>query len=565
MKRLLALAVLWPALVLAGGLGPIWAAGPAGMQVMSMAGRVLDQAGRELPEYSLLDPGRKYQLLPGASLELVSQDGSRSYLARGPGILLLAGDGRVLFNGKPLAANARSAARVAANAGGGRSGELGAAHMRSRDGVGVVVRTRSGRGRLIKLYTGYHALVIGVGEYRAGWPMLARPVEDARQVAGLLRSMGWEVDLILNPDSAALRDSLFSLVTGQGRQKEKGILIWYSGHGHTLDEADGAKLGYLVPVDAPDPDRDEMGFMQKALSMRQVETVALRIKAKHVLMLFDSCFSGAIFAGTRAKPSPFIEEKVSRPVRQFITAGTELEKVPDRSVFKTVFLQALKEGDADRNHDGYVTGQELGAYLQEQVVNYSNRAQHPQFGKLNNPLLDKGDFVFTLARPQAPPVRAAQAPPAPAPPKMVVASLPKPAGPARDGLTRMLQSWQEAWNRFDQRALLGFYAEDASVETQTGRDGVVIVDKERLERILANKLPFLKDNSYTRRMVFAPKVRVRSGKATATVVSRIDVPGQNNSVEVVESLELARRGGRWLITSYRFQPRGVARKGGPAD
>ena len=32
--------------------------------------------------------------------------------------------------------------------------------------------------------------------------------------------------------------------------------------------------------------------------------------------------------------------------------------------------------------------------LQEKVINYSRKAQHPQFGKINNPKLDKGDFVF---------------------------------------------------------------------------------------------------------------------------------------------------------------------------
>lgn len=46
------------------------------------------------------------------------------------------------------------------------------------------------------------------------------------------------------------------MVTGPGRNKGHAIFIWFSGHGHTLEEADGTKLGYLVPVDAPDPDRD---------------------------------------------------------------------------------------------------------------------------------------------------------------------------------------------------------------------------------------------------------------------------------------------------------------------
>lgn len=69
-------------------------------------------------------------------------------------------------------------------------------------------------------------------------------------------------------------------------------------------------------------------------------------------MAFDSCFSGAIFQMVRAKPSAYIQEKVAEPVRQFITAGNEAEQVPDRSVFKDVFIQGIYDGYADRNNDG---------------------------------------------------------------------------------------------------------------------------------------------------------------------------------------------------------------------
>jgi len=94
-------------------------------------------------------------------------------------------------------------------------------------------------------------------------------------------------------------------------------------------------------------------------------------------------------------PPVDISEKSARPVRQFITAGRAEEEVSDRSVFKTVFLQGIK-GDADLNNDGFVTGSELGMHLQHKVVNYSRGAQHPQYGKINNPNLDRGDFIFSL-------------------------------------------------------------------------------------------------------------------------------------------------------------------------
>jgi hypothetical protein len=80
-------------------------------------------------------------------------------------------------------------------------------------------------------------------------------------------------------------------------------------------------------------------------------------------------------------------------VRQFITSGSENEAVPDNSMFKRCFLVGL-EGDADLTGDGYVTGSELGMYLSEKVVNYTNSRQHPQYGKINNPNLDRGDFIF---------------------------------------------------------------------------------------------------------------------------------------------------------------------------
>ena len=268
-------------------------------------------------------------------------------------------------------------------------------HSASR-GITVKAKTTSGTVKEIKLYSGYHALVVGCSDYRSGWPRLPNPLKDAQEVASMLKKLGWYVDILEDPDGEVLKRELNKLVTGPGKNREKGILVWFSGHGQTIEEADGTKLGYLVPVDAPDPDKDLLGFMERAVSMRQIETVSKQIRSKHVLMVFDSCFSGAIFQMVRSKPSAFIEEKVAYPVREFITAGTENEQVPDKSVFKDVFVQGIRDGFADLNLDNYITGEELGAYLQEKVINYSRKAQHPQFGKINNPKLDKGDFVLLV-------------------------------------------------------------------------------------------------------------------------------------------------------------------------
>lgn len=54
-----------------------------------------------------------------------------------------------------------------------------------------------------------------------------------------------------------------------------------------------------MPVDAPDPDKDKAGFINRAMSMRDIEEISLLIPARHVLMAFDSCFSGSIFISAK--------------------------------------------------------------------------------------------------------------------------------------------------------------------------------------------------------------------------------------------------------------------------
>lgn len=257
----------------------------------------------------------------------------------------------------------------------------------------IQVKTKSGFS--LDLYKDYHALVVGVSEYDK-WPDLPNAINDARAVASTLKNLGFSVDLKLDITSAELKTALNRMVFHQGLQKERAILLYFAGHGETLELADGTELGYIVPRDSPLKEKDPADFDEKAISMKEIEAFALKVKSKHVLMVFDSCFSGSLFNLVRGAPVE-ITEKASMPVRQFITAGGKGEQVPDQSVFKEVFLTGIT-GDADLNGDAYVTGSELGMHLQTEVVNYTRGGQHPQYGKINNPRLDKGDFVFAFSK-----------------------------------------------------------------------------------------------------------------------------------------------------------------------
>jgi len=276
------------------------------------------------------------------------------------------------------------------------------------------IRVTAKTGQSLYLYKSYHAMVVGVSNYEK-WPKLPNAVNDAKEVASKLKEFGFEVKLVLDPTYREMRTALSDLVYELGREENRALMLYYAGHGETETLADKTTMGYIIPRDCPIMEKDPKGFANHAISMRDIESASMRIQSKHVLMLFDSCFSGSLFALVRAVPHD-ISEKSALPVRQYITAGREDEQVPDKSMFKRCFLIGL-DGDADLTGDGYVTGSELGMYLSDKVVNYTHRRQHPQYGKINNPDLDRGDFIFALkaAAKEKEPVAVAP----PQPPKVV--------------------------------------------------------------------------------------------------------------------------------------------------
>jgi multidrug efflux pump subunit AcrA (membrane-fusion protein) len=256
--------------------------------------------------------------------------------------------------------------------------------------------------------------VIGISDYTAGWPRLRGVREDVREVRRALEDNGFSVTLVENPDRAEFERAVREFIVRHGRKPDNRLLFYYAGHGFTQKLGYGGDMGYLVPRDAPDPNRDLMGFELKAISMQNIETYARTIGAKHALFVFDACFAGSIFNVTRAIPKS-IELKTAKPVRQFLTSGSADQEVPDKSVFRIEFVRAL-QGDGALDGDGYMTASELGQYLETKVVEYRGEQQTPQYGKLNDPLLNQGDFVFALRK----------AAPAPEPPAVVPQAVPQP-------------------------------------------------------------------------------------------------------------------------------------------
>ena len=268
----------------------------------------------------------------------------------------------------------------------------------------ILLSQEKGRGKVFflldtvttELYRDSYALIIGISEYTNGWPRLNGVSKDIQLVGDALESHGFHTVIAENQTRTELDRTLGEFINKFGQNPQHRILIYFAGHGHTVWTSYGEELGYIVPSDTPNPVVDPAGFKNKAIPISQFEILAKQIDSKHALFMFDACFSGSIFSNPRAVPDA-ISYKTTLPVRQFITSGSANENVPDESIFRKEFITAITTDIADANKDGYLTGSELGEYLQTSVINYSYNQQHPQHGKLRNPNLDKGDFVFELA------------------------------------------------------------------------------------------------------------------------------------------------------------------------
>lgn len=266
--------------------------------------------------------------------------------------------------------------------------------QQTKRGVAVRVKNQqTGKIEDVKLYEGSYALIIGESDYTNGWKDLPGVKSDVKAVASALRSQGFAVTETINPTRTQLTSAIDEFINNYGYEANNRLLIYYAGHGHTQKSSDGRQLGYIIPSDAPLPETNERQFRQLALSMNEIENYARRIEAKHALFIFDSCFSGTLLTKRRSNVPPVITLKTTQAVRQFITAGSDEQEVPDESVFRREFIEGIG-GEGDLNGDGYITGSELADFLQTKVTNYTRGSQTPQYGKIFDALLDKGDFVF---------------------------------------------------------------------------------------------------------------------------------------------------------------------------
>ncbi|OQX07969.1 MAG: hypothetical protein BWK80_48770 [Desulfobacteraceae bacterium IS3] len=236
----------------------------------------------------------------------------------------------------------------------------------------------------------YRALIIGINKYKDKYiPSLTTARKDAEKTAKLLKERyGFQTKLILDDKATqkAVFDALWELA--EIAQKNDSVLIYYAGHGN-FDRVDG----YWVPSDT------QFGNNVTYVYNMYVQKVISSMKARHVLLISDSCYSGTLFGQeTRAMP-PVINERYylslyNEKSRWGMTSGNR-EPVQDdgtggHSIFAYHLLKTLRE-----NEKPFLSPQEIYTRIAPIIANNLN--QTPIYRPIRNVGDMGGQFVFVAS------------------------------------------------------------------------------------------------------------------------------------------------------------------------
>ncbi len=243
----------------------------------------------------------------------------------------------------------------------------------------------------------FHALIIGNQDYTF-MNDLSTVENDVNDVKIMLEQIyGFDqVDVRMD----LTRDAMYAEL---GKLKDFGkdefVLIYYAGHG-TMDEFDN---GYWQPVDfVPGKNPANSG-----ISVAQITQYLNMMQAKHVMVVADSCYSGALLRDNTVEIQNVdqrLKHWVNNASRTVLTSGG-LAPVLDaggdgeHSVFAKAFIDELA------NNGGVLSGEGLHARIRDRIRRESkelNLEQTPQFAGLADAGHANGQFVFVRrGEPQA--------------------------------------------------------------------------------------------------------------------------------------------------------------------
>jgi hypothetical protein len=244
----------------------------------------------------------------------------------------------------------------------------------------------------------YHAIVIGNNSYQSpAYPALQSAVNDATAVAELLRKRyRYKTSLLLNATRLQILSALNDARESLG--PDDNLLVYYAGHGEI---SDGGRQGHWIPVDG------QAGMSNTWVSTAAVSEILETMKARHVLVVADSCYAGAMGRTGSPVANPAIAEgkwddwvrtMAAGRSRVALTSGG-VQPVPDtgtgrHSFFARAFLNTLE--DNNRLLEAQQLFRQVTASLALAAVD-APISQVPEYSPIQFAGHETGDFFFLPA------------------------------------------------------------------------------------------------------------------------------------------------------------------------
>ncbi|MCP4252644.1 MAG: DUF1566 domain-containing protein [Candidatus Scalindua sp.] len=235
--------------------------------------------------------------------------------------------------------------------------------------------------------------IIGIDSY-TNFPHLNTSVNDAKAVKEvLLRRYHFdEYHTIELYDEDATRRNILGKLRYLTRRvgPDDSVTIFYSGHG-VLDSA--KREGSWMPVEGATEDRSSWISNKEIYNYLKIDAN----KAKHILLIVDSCFSGDSLRSHRGKITRATDEYIKlayeQGSRQVITSG-EIKPVVEReqnenSIFIRFLIKKLNE-----NKKPFFVSSELFKEIRTGLDENSYKV--PGFGTLNDGGEQKGGELVLL-------------------------------------------------------------------------------------------------------------------------------------------------------------------------
>ena len=236
-----------------------------------------------------------------------------------------------------------------------------------------------------------YAVVIGIENYRQKLPRADHATHDARTVSEyLVKAMGYpEENVVTLLNETALKSDLekyFDRWLSNNVEDNARVFIYFSGHG-----APSTKTGdaYLVPYDGDPTFIAETGY-----PLARLYGALGKLKAKEIVVVLDSCFSGSGGRSVIAKGAKPLVITVNAPSIQKNTAVLTASSADQISsayeekhhgLLTYFLLKGIKEENVLKP-DGSVAIAELFSYVKPQV----ERIARKQFNNEQTPQLFQG-------------------------------------------------------------------------------------------------------------------------------------------------------------------------------